>query len=110
MPGACRIALESARLGWPRRPFHDPGAHDPGRARDERRSAERRAGAPPEAPAARSAARDREGAAEPQLVRGQGAQDLERPAAIKRLLDTGLIEPAPAPQHYRVTEIGRAHV
>jgi hypothetical protein len=37
---------------------------------------------------------------------GKAPQDLERPAAIKRLLDTGLIEPAPAPQHYRVTADG----
>jgi hypothetical protein len=37
---------------------------------------------------------------------GTSPSDVERPAAIKRLLDTGLIEPAPAPQHYRVTADG----
>lgn len=37
---------------------------------------------------------------------GKSPADVERPAAIKRLLDTGLIEPAPAPQHYRVTPDG----
>jgi len=37
---------------------------------------------------------------------GKAPQDLERPAAIKRLLDTGLVEPAPAPQHDRVTADG----
>jgi hypothetical protein len=37
---------------------------------------------------------------------GTSPSDVERPAAIKRLLDTGLIEPAAAPQHYRVTPDG----
>jgi len=31
----------------------------------------------------------------------------ERAAAFKRLLDTGLIETAPPPQHYRLTPDGR---
>ncbi|HEX6078883.1 MAG TPA: hypothetical protein VF197_04575 [Methylomirabilota bacterium] len=37
---------------------------------------------------------------------GRSPEDVERPAAIRRLLDTGLIEAAPAPQHYRVTADG----
>ena len=37
---------------------------------------------------------------------GKAPEDVERPAAIKRLLDTGLIEPAPEPGHYRVTADG----
>jgi len=37
---------------------------------------------------------------------GKSPQDLERPAAIKRLTDAGLIEPAPPPDHFRVTTDG----
>lgn len=37
---------------------------------------------------------------------GKAPEDVERPAAIRRLLDTGLIEPAPEPEHYRVTTDG----
>jgi hypothetical protein len=36
----------------------------------------------------------------------RGPQDVERAAAIKRLTQTGLIEAAPAPDHFRVTADG----
>ena len=35
-----------------------------------------------------------------------GFRDILVLKVVKRLLDTGLIEPAPAPQHYRVTADG----
>lgn len=38
---------------------------------------------------------------------GKAPEDVERPAAIKRLSETGLIEPAPAPEHFRLTPDGR---
>lgn len=38
---------------------------------------------------------------------GPGRQDAERAAAIKRLTDTGLIEAAAAPVHFRLTSEGR---
>ena len=37
---------------------------------------------------------------------GKTPNDVERPAAIKRLTDVGLIEPAPPPDHFRVTSNG----
>ena len=37
---------------------------------------------------------------------GKTPNDVERPAAIKRLTDAGLIEPAPPPDHFRVTSNG----
>ena len=37
---------------------------------------------------------------------GTAPHDVERPAAIKRLTDTGLIEAAPPPDHFRVTADG----
>jgi hypothetical protein len=37
---------------------------------------------------------------------GQAPQDAERAAAVKRLADAGLIEPAPPSDHFRVTPAG----
>lgn len=37
---------------------------------------------------------------------GQAPPDAERAAAVKRLADAGLIEPAPSPDHFRVTAAG----
>jgi len=37
---------------------------------------------------------------------GKSPQDVERTAAVKRLTETGLIEPAPSPDHFRVTAEG----
>jgi hypothetical protein len=41
-----------------------------------------------------------------EIEKGRAPQDVERAAAIKRLTETGLIEPAPAPDHFRVTADG----
>jgi hypothetical protein len=37
---------------------------------------------------------------------GKTPVDVERAAAVKRLTDTGLIEPAPPPAHFRLTTDG----
>ena len=37
----------------------------------------------------------------------EAPEDGERAAALKRLLDTGLIETAPTPHHFRLTPDGR---
>jgi len=37
---------------------------------------------------------------------GRAPQDVERAAAVKRLTEAGLIEAAPAPDHFRVTPDG----
>ena len=37
---------------------------------------------------------------------GKTPNDVERPAAIKRLIDTGLIEAVPPPDHFGVTAKG----
>lgn len=37
---------------------------------------------------------------------GQAPEDVERAAAVKRLTDAGLIEPASPPDHFRVTPAG----
>lgn len=37
---------------------------------------------------------------------GRAPQDVERAAAVKRLTEAGLIEVAPAPDHFRVTPDG----
>jgi hypothetical protein len=38
---------------------------------------------------------------------GEAPKDLERAAALARLLETGLIEAAPAPEHFRLKPDGR---
>ncbi|HUM17788.1 MAG TPA: hypothetical protein VL086_19005 [Candidatus Nitrosotalea sp.] len=37
---------------------------------------------------------------------GKAPHDVERAEAVKRLTDTGLIEPAPPPDHFRLTSEG----
>jgi hypothetical protein len=37
---------------------------------------------------------------------GRAPEDVERAAAVKRLTDAGLIEPASPPDHFRVTAAG----
>lgn len=38
---------------------------------------------------------------------GKSPEDVERAAALKRLSDTGLLETAPPPDHFRLTPDGR---
>jgi hypothetical protein len=38
---------------------------------------------------------------------GEASKDLERAAALARLVQTGLIETAPAPEHFRLKPDGR---
>jgi hypothetical protein len=106
MPGACLIALESARLGCLDDHFTIQGRTIQGGramsddllsdARELRQKLQR----------LEVLLEIEKGPRSRSWFAGKAPQDLERPAAIKRLLDTGLIEPAPAPQHYRVTADG----